>query len=167
MALKKYIIKSAMKQRINLKTLLAQVNQIKSSVIISYLKIFVIFLLAIYLLTNIFFSQLISPVYFRLVDNDKSSAILFLKRIQPFSFFEREYNKYREFYGNSIYFDVFSEENGRNQKIKEFEQILSKNPKSRDVLYGLYLLYKEKGDNKTAEGYLKQAKAIDPSIRLF
>ncbi|KKP67614.1 MAG: hypothetical protein UR68_C0008G0015 [Candidatus Roizmanbacteria bacterium GW2011_GWA2_35_19] len=139
-------------------------TKIKSLNIANNVKVFIVFLLSLCLLVNIFFSQLISPIYFHLVNDDRQSVVQFLKSIRPLYFFEKEYDKYKEIYGNNIYFDVFSEENSQNQKIKEFEQILSKNPRSRDALYGLYLLYKEKDDDKTAEGYLKQAKAIDPKI---
>jgi len=39
---------------------------------------------------------------------------------------------------------------------------LERNSKSRDVLYNLYLLYKEKGDEKTANNYFKRALELDP-----
>ena len=40
-----------------------------------------------------------------------------------------------------------------------------KNPKSRDILYNLYLLEKAEGNITKAEEYLIKAKEIDPMIR--
>jgi len=68
-------------------------------------------------------------------------------------------------YKNGFEQEIFWEERDRNQKIKKFEQILQKNLNARDVLYGLYELYLEKGDNLTAEKYLRQAKEVDPTLK--
>ena len=53
----------------------------------------------------------------------------------------------------------------RKETMAEFESLLQKNPKSRDLLYNLYLLYNEDGNKIKAEEYLKKAKEIDPTVK--
>ena len=50
--------------------------------------------------------------------------------------------------------------------IQQIEQLLQKNPYSRDLLYRLFFLYDRMGKKIPAQEYLQRAKAIDPSILL-
>ena len=95
---------------------------------------------------------------------NKHSAILYLQKIRELPIFEAELKKYELIYGAAIGEDVFRPELEQNAKIKSLEAALTRNSKSRDVLYSLYLLYKEKGDQKTATNYLLRAKELDPNI---
>ncbi len=128
------------------------------------LKLFFIIIIFSFLFANIFFSQLISPLFFRLVDNDKKAVIEFLEKIKTLPQFSQELEKYKKIYGKSIDEEVFAKERQRKQMVKKLEQILEKNPKARDVLYNLYLLYNEMGDKIKAQKYLERARAIDPNI---
>lgn len=129
-----------------------------------FLIIFYIFIF-LFLSINIFFSQKISPIFFGLVNNDKRSVILFLQKIRNNNNFENQLKYFQEIFGPSLKNDVFAKELQRETKIKKLEQILEKNPQSRDVLYGLYLLNLEKGDLLNAKKYLRLVKEIDPDIK--
>lgn len=125
---------------------------------------FSVIFLGIFLVLNIYFSQNLSPIFFNLVNNDKKSVIDFLKNIRVSPEFEKQIKYFENIYGLSIRTEVFEEELQRESEIKQLEQILRRNPYSRDVLYRLYQLYLEKGDNKIAQKYLRLAKEIDPNI---
>lgn len=124
-----------------------------------------IVILGFFLILNIYFSQNLSPVFFNLVNNDKKAVINFLKNIRLSPEFEKQIQYFEDIYGSSIKDDVLEEELHRESEIKKLEQILKKNPQSRDVLYRLYQLHLEKGDNKIAEKYFRLAKKVDPNIK--
>jgi len=121
--------------------------------------------LFIFLGLNIFFSQNISPIFYGLTNFDRKSVVLFLQKIRNQDDFKNQLNYFEEFFGTSLKNDVFAKELSRETRIKEFEQILKKNHYSRDVLYGLYQLYLEKGERNKAGEYLRQARAIDPLVK--
>ncbi len=121
--------------------------------------------LGVILSFNVYYSQAISPLYFQLIDDNKEAAINFLKRIKNIPEFKTEFIKYTDLYGSKIKERVFEDEKKRRETIKQLEQVLEKNPKARDILYGLYLLYQAEGDEKKAEDYFNRAKTIDPMIK--
>jgi tetratricopeptide (TPR) repeat protein len=128
------------------------------------LKIVAIFFAFVFLLLNTFFSQTISPLYTQLVAENKQSAVIYLQKIRKLPVFDRELEKYKSIYGEGIEEEVFRPELEKNAKIRNLTLALEKNSKSRDILYTLYLFYREKGDEKNAQIYLQQAKEIDPNI---
>lgn len=128
------------------------------------LHIVLFFLLIFLLLSNLVSSQLVSPLYFRLVSEDKDSVALYLQKIRGLPIFGGELEKYKAIYGGAIEEEVLRPEMEKNAKIRSLEEALKRNSKSRDVLYSLYLLYKERGDEKTAQGYLDRAQELDPNI---
>ena len=111
-----------------------------------------------FLFLNLLYSQLISPLYPQFVNESKNTVVEYLKKIKTLSSFEIQLNVFENIYGRGIKEEVFQEDLVRNQKIKKLEQVLEKNPNSRDVLYSLYQLYWEKGDSLTAGKYLKLIK---------
>ena len=131
---------------------------------IKNLKILLFCLLFIFLLSNLISSQLISPLYSQIVAENKNSAVLYLQKIRTLPIFDQELQKYKSIYGGAIEDDVFRPELQQNSKIRSLRLALERNSKSRDVLYSLYLLYKEKGDEKTANNYFKRALELDPNI---
>ena len=131
---------------------------------IKNLKILLFCLLFIFLLSNLISSQLISPLYSQIVAENKNSAVLYLQKIRTLPIFDQELQKYKSIYGGAIEDDVFRPELQQNAKIRSLRLALERNSKSRDVLYNLYLLYKEKGDEKTANNYFKRALELDPNI---
>jgi len=137
-------------------------NKVKNLGFIKYLFVFFAFF---FLITNLLYSQAISPLYPQFINENKKATIEYLKRIKGLLDFKAQLVVLSGVYKNGFEQEIFWEERDRNQKIKKFEQILQKNLNARDVLYGLYKLYLEKGDNLTAEKYLRQAKEVDPTLK--
>lgn len=126
---------------------------------------FLILISILFLGFNIFQSQSISSLFSDVVNGQRQGVVDYLKKIMELPQFKGELENYKSNYGASLEDEVFSDEKKREEKIALYEQILQKNSKSRDILYGLYLLYKEEGDNSRAQDYLRQAKEIDPDIK--
>ncbi|MCL4364080.1 hypothetical protein M1328_02465 [Patescibacteria group bacterium] len=122
-------------------------------------------LLILFLAVNIYFSQNISNIFFGLVNGDKKSTTQFLQKIKNTPDFNKRLVFFETIYGPSIKDEVFSQEIKMEMTIKQLEQMLSKNPQSRDILYALYQLYTAKGDQLTASSYLQRAKTVDPMIK--
>ncbi len=141
----------------------ATLKQLKYSLLTSS-KVLFFLLIFFYIFLNILFSQLISPLYFQLVKEDKKAVINFLQKIKNSAYFSPFLDKSKNIYGTQIEQEVFAEDNKRKETIAKFESFLQKNPKSRDLLYNLYLLYNEAGNKTKAEDYLERAKEIDPLI---
>ena len=137
-------------------------STIKNSKVLKYLLAFFVFTL---LILNLIGSQLISPLYFQFVNNNKQTTVSFLQKIKTFPEFQKILEMNKNIYGKTVEKETFRQENEKKLMINNLEQKLMINLRARDVLYGLYLLYKEKGDNLTAEKYLKQAKEVDPSLK--
>jgi len=137
----------------------------KKIILNNYLNFLFIIFFLFFLILNIYFSQAISPLYKKLINNDKKAAIEYLKNIKTLSYFNDELQKFTDIFGQSIIKDVFFDDEQRKIKIKKLEEALKKNPKSPDVLINLSLLYKENGNNKLAKEYLEKAKKIDPMIK--
>jgi tetratricopeptide (TPR) repeat protein len=130
------------------------------------LNILIAFIFFIFLLANISYSQNISPLYWKLVNDEKQAVIDYLKKIKPLPFFKTELKKFTTIFGKKIVDDVFFEDEQRKIKIKKLEAVLQKNPKSRDVLYALSKLYQEDGNERLAKEYFKKAKEVDPNLTI-
>ena len=128
------------------------------------IKIFAIIFLFSFLLFNLVAGQFISPLYFQLVKEDKKAVVSFLSKIKMLPAFPLFLQMNKNIYGGSLKQEVFAKDNKRKETIAKFESLLQKNPKSRDLLYNLYLLYQEDGNGTKAEEYLRRAKVIDPMI---
>jgi len=130
------------------------------------LNILIAFIFFLFLLTNISYSQNISPLYWKLVNDEKQAVIDYLKKIKPLPFFKTELKKFAAIFGRQIVNEVFFEDEQRKIKIKKLEAVLQKNPKSRDVLYALSKLYQEDGNERLAKEYFKKAKEVDPNLTI-
>ena len=120
--------------------------------------------LFLFLLFNLITSQLISPLYFKLLKEDKVAVVGFLRKIKKLPVFLSFLEINKKIYGNSFEQEVLAPDIKRNKLIEDYELLLLKNPKSRDLLYNLYLLYQEDGNEIRAEEYLRRAKEIDPTL---
>ncbi|MEK7633967.1 MAG: hypothetical protein AAB437_03945 [Patescibacteria group bacterium] len=118
-----------------------------------------------YVIINIISSQLISRIYFQLVNSNKSSTVTFLQKIKDFPEFGKILEMNKNIYGKTIEKEAFQQENEKKLLINNLEQKLLINPKARDILYGLYQLYSAEGDSNRASDYLKRAKEVDPSLK--
>lgn len=129
------------------------------------LKLFIVLSLMFFLFLNILSSQTVSPLYFNFIDEKKAAAVSFLIKIKQLREFSALFSEYKNIYGPSLENEVFAEDRKRREDIQRLESLLEKNPKSRDILYSLYVLYKEDNNDKKAQEYLKRAKDIDPMIK--
>lgn len=145
--------------------LLSPVSYYKNQMLSKSIVIFLLIIAGTFLTANIIMSQIISPLLSKLVNNDKQAMIEYLIQIRFGPFFGQELQTAILTYGNQIKNDVFSAEIQRNQKIKQFEQILEYNPDSRDTLFSLYQLYLQSNNKQKASEYLSRAKTVDPEIK--
>ena len=127
--------------------------------------LFIIFLL-LFLILNVYLSQTISPLYEKLTSNDKKATIEYLKKIKTLPYFKTELKKFTNIFNQSIVKEVFFEDQQRKIKIKKLEEALKKNPKSRDVLMSLAILYQEDGNEKLAREYFNKVKEVDPNLSI-
>ena len=127
-------------------------------------KIVIVIIVVFFLIFNLIYSQKVPSLYFQLAKDDKKAVVNFLNKIQTLPAFSAFLAMNKNIYGSSLELDVFASDNKRQQVINEYELLLEKNPKSRDLLYSLYILYLQDGNNIIAQEYLKKAKEIDPSI---
>jgi len=133
----------------------------------SFLIIFSSFLSVLFLIINIYFSQSIPSLYQEVVDNKKEAVISYLKKIKKQPFFRSELKKFSQVFDQSIIKEVFFEDEERRIKIQKINKALRKNPKSRDLLISLAILYQEDGNNKLAKEYFNKAQEIDPDLNVF
>ncbi len=117
-----------------------------------------------FLFLNLISSQFISPIYFQFINNNKTSAVSFLQKINSLPEYKRILEMNSNIYGPTIKEQIFAKNNVKKEMINNLEQKLMINPKSRDILYGLYQLYLEEGDKNRANDYLRRAKEVDPTI---
>jgi hypothetical protein len=117
-----------------------------------------------YALINILLSQNISPLYFQVAKENRSAVVDFLSQIKNHPAFASFLTTNQNIYNHSLEQEVFAESIKRKQRIEDYEELLSQNPKSRDILYNLYLLYHEENDELKAAAYLKRAREIDPAL---
>lgn len=132
----------------------------------SFLKIFPFSFVFIFLIINIYFSQNISPLYQEIINNEKEAVISYLKKIKKQPFFKSELKKFTQIFDQSIAKEVFFEDEQRKIKIQKLKEALKKNPKSRDILTNLAILYQEDGNDKLAQEYFNKAKEIDPNLNI-
>ena len=124
----------------------------------------VLSLAGVYVALNIAFSQQISPLYFRQVIDEKNAIVPYLQSVRSLPTFQKDLILYKNLYGKRIEEEVFYNDVLRENKIKDLELLLQKNPSSRDTLYNLYLLYSQAGNEPKALEYLNRAKLIDPAL---
>ena len=132
----------------------------------SFLKIFPFSFVFIFLIINIYFSQNISPLYQKILNNEKEAVISYLKKIKKQPFFKSELKKFTYIFNQSIAKEVFFEDEQRKIKIQKLKEALKKNPKSRDILTNLAILYQEDGNDKLAQEYFNKAKEVDPNLTI-
>lgn len=118
-------------------------------------------LLLMFLLLNIASSQTVSPLYFELIKRNQQAAVSLLQQIKPLSGF----NYYKNLFDLTVQKQFLLEEARRNAEIQRLEGLLVKNPYSRDLLYNLYLIYDQAGNEPKAQEYLKRAQEVDPIIK--
>lgn len=121
----------------------------------------------IFVALNILFSQNFPYLITKIItDQNKNEVILFLKKIKDTPDFITQLNYYKKIYGSEIESEVYLEDKKRDEEIEKLEKALKLNPKARDVLVKLALLYLQKKEKKKAKEYYFKAKEIDPWIKI-
>lgn len=121
--------------------------------------------LFVFVTLNLAVSQNISPLYFRMINDEKQTVATYLTDIRKLPLFSSELIRYKNKYGQEVEKEVFKIEEARRKNITKLEGALKDNPSSRDLLYNLSVLYHEAGDETKAGEYLKLAKEIDPTTK--
>ncbi len=119
----------------------------------------------LYLSANIAASQMVHPLYSRLINDDPAAWVTFFKvtRNEPAiqSYLQDNQGKYRE-----LQDEINKDNSTRVDTILKLEGYLSFNPQAKDVLFAIATLYKETGDMEKSNEYLRRAQAIDPAVSL-
>ena len=118
-----------------------------------------------FLFLNLAYSQIISPLYLKIANNDKVATVNFLQKIKNLPEYQNILGMNDNIYGQTIKPEILMFENKKRVMINNLEQQLIINPKARDILYSLYRLYLAEGDKNKAGEYLRRAKEIDPSLK--
>lgn len=119
-----------------------------------------------FLVANALSSQMISPLYFKVVNEERVAVVSFLQdmRKQP------EYNQLlgiqERIFKTSLKDDIYAEEISRKQTAGQLEEWLKHYPNDPDLLVGLAKIYNAQGNTAKSQSYLKQAKALDPEAKL-
>jgi tetratricopeptide (TPR) repeat protein len=120
-----------------------------------------------FIIVNIYFSQTLHPLFFKLVNQPKKSDIvLFLKKIKNTREFPQQLQYFKNIYGQDIEKEVFAQELKRREEIIKLETALKKNEKAKDILVKLAILYFEEGNLNKAREYYQRAKKVDPMIKM-
>lgn len=132
---------------------------------IKILEFFFVILILIFLFLNLVYSQSISPLYSKIINNDKVAIISFLQKIKSLPEYQSILEMNNNIYGETLKEEILMTENKKKALINNLEQQLIINTKARDILYSLYQLNFAEGNKNRASYYLKLAKDIDPSIK--
>jgi hypothetical protein len=128
------------------------------------LTIIAVIFLSFFLFINIYYSQIINPLYFELINEDRKTGVEFLKKTIRLPEFDFIFKMAKNNYGNSLENEVFWQKKGRENEINKLERMLKTNQKAKDVLYGLYLENKFDGNEAKANEWLSKTRAVDPSL---
>jgi len=120
---------------------------------------------SVFVLLNIIVSQNINTNYFGIINNDENSHINFLISIRSLPEFNTYYSLAKKIYGTKVDEGVFQEQIKTKKEIAKLQSLLAINPKQKNLLYDLYLLYQQKGDLQSAQEYLRKAQLIDPMVK--
>lgn len=133
------------------------------SVVHGLVSIGVTSVLLTFLALNIWASQLIDPLYSRLVKEEPEAEYEFFSAVRKLPVFTQIYPSLSgtfEQYRTRL--EV--QDSARKEQIAELESYLEQNPKSRDIFLVIAFLYEQEGNFAEAAEYYDQARAIDPSL---
>jgi len=130
-----------------------------------YVKKFIlIFLLLFILVFNIVYSQFITPLYIKFTYQDRGATISYLQKIKDTKYYSKQISRFKNIYDPFIESEVNQQEILKNEESIKLEQILKLNPLSRDVLYRIYQLKADGGNNPYQNDLLIKIREIDPTI---
>lgn len=125
-----------------------------------------IIILVIFVGINIFYSQNIDKLFYGVTNFRQQSAHDLLKKLDQTNYYQPQLNYFISFYGPDFYSRIDKQYQGRQVKITSYQQLLEKNPKSTDLLIAISLLYYQDNNYLQAKEFYRQAKIIDPWIKI-
>lgn len=126
-----------------------------------------LFIGTVYLVINIYLTQSLPPLFYNLVNkNEAKNAVEFLKKINKDDSFADQLSYYKSEVATNIENQVLEDYNRRKIELSEYEKLLVKNDKSRDILVKLALLNYENENIKGAFDYYQKAKVLDPLLNI-
>jgi hypothetical protein len=131
--------------------------------ILFMLKTVLFILLAVFAGGSVYFSQQVSPLYFRLTNEEPAAVVNFLKTSRDLPEFQMLIPDIKQTIASHEK-DIYADDRVRSAKISDLEKLLVRNPRSRDVLYALAVMYRDNRDEVKAEEYMKKALEIDPKV---
>lgn len=124
-------------------------------------------ILLLFLVANVYASQLFPPLFYRVVGtNDISAAEDFLRYIKGTPLHRQQYEYFNEKFNNGLIEARLAEEQKNGASKEKYRLMLEKNPKSRDALIMLALYELKGGNDEEATRFYTQAKAIDPWLKI-
>jgi len=117
----------------------------------------------LYLSSNIAASQMIHPLYGKLLNNETDAWVTFFK-VTRNEKVAQEYlvdnqGKYRD-----LQEEINKDNSTRLDTILRLKEYLALNTQAKDILVAIATLYKEIGDLEKANEYLQRAQEIDPAV---
>ncbi len=131
----------------------------KRKIIILFITGFILYMFVYY---NIIASQKIHPLYYGVINENRSDVVELLREIRTSKLYNEVLVMQKGVYGEDIEGEVNKEVIERNQTISKLETALRINPKSPQILKNISLLYLENGDSEKANEFLIKAREIDP-----
>ncbi len=123
------------------------------------------FSLYFFVYMNTFASQSVPQLYYSFVNEDQNASLDMLRHIRFLSQYDSILAMQENIYGKQFSAEVDKAPSLRSKNIQVLEGALKKNPKAREVLYELSVLYHENRDPIRSSEYLQRAKELDPMLK--
>ncbi len=105
------------------------------------------------------------PPYESFITGDKNTLNWYLEKIKGEEYFSKELERIEKIFGRDKVKAFLSQRVREDLEINKLKQPLSFNPNSRDLLYNLYIMYKQRGEKGKASFYLDKACKVDPLLK--
>lgn len=118
----------------------------------------------VFVVFNMLASQLVHPLYFSFVNEERDAVVSFLEKTRSLP----GYSRIEDYLSQSIDVlqqDILYHDKVRQETIDQLELVLDQNEKARDVLVSLALLHKQAGNEQMSEEYWSRAQAVDPDFQ--
>jgi len=122
--------------------------------------------LLVILIANITASQYIPTMFADIFRSDREPATLvaFIVRAKDLEMYRELASEVQDIAKENDE-AIFQRDRALSAQINYYEQLSKAAPPSPQVLYTLYRLYKEKGQNTQAATYLERAQVLDPALK--
>lgn len=137
----------------------------------TFLASFLAILAIAFTTANVLASQtMYKPLMFRLITlQDADAGREFLGNLEGTDLYNGQSQYLNSIFDNMFAIEIDTKYLNIEKNITEYENMLSLNPKNRDVLIKLALLYRDKGTGSALEKskqYYAEAQAVDPWVKI-